>query len=169
MRISLIVAMDENRGIGNDNRLPWRLPSDLKRFKALTMGHHLIMGRKTLESIGKILPGRTSIVLSRQSNYQPDGCLVASSLKDALAIAQDHGEDEVFIIGGGEIFASAVPQADRIYLTLVHATFPCDTFFPDFPMEDWLKKEDEFVPADAQNPFPSTFVILDRNFSSSVP
>ena len=162
MIISLIVAMDEQRGIGLDGGIPWHLPADLKRFKTLTMGHHLVMGRKTYESIGNPLPGRTMIIVTRNTNYQPDGCLVAHSLQEALGFASLGSENEVFIIGGGELFAEAIELADRIYLSLVHATLPADTFFPLISVDEWQEIETELVPANEKNKYAFTFKILQR-------
>jgi len=161
--ISLIVAMDEKRGIGVDGHLPWHLPADLKRFKSLTMGHHLIMGRKTFESIGRPLPGRTTIIVTRNNSFQPEGCLVAHSLETALEFARLDLEDEVFIIGGGDIFVLAIELADRIYLTQVHTNLPADVYFPEFAAENWLEIDSEYHPADEKNPYPHTFKILQRN------
>jgi dihydrofolate reductase len=158
----LIVAMDEMSGIGKDNRLPWRLSSDLKRFKQVTLGHHLIMGRKTYETIGRPLPGRTSIVITRNPQYQAEGCLVAPSLEGALGLALENGETEAFIAGGGEIFAQALPLADRIYLTRVHAQVEADVVFPPFSLEGWRQIESIEQPADEKNNYPSTFNIFVR-------
>jgi len=162
MRISLIVAMDERRGIGHRGRLPWRLPADLRRFKSLTMGHHLVMGRKTYASIGRPLPGRTMIVLTRKRDYDPPGCLVVHTLEAALELARQSGDDEVFVIGGGEVFEQALPLADRIYLTRVHAALEADVFFPEYDPEDWHLIRSEHVPADETNTFASTFQLLER-------
>jgi dihydrofolate reductase len=160
--VSLLVAADEDGGIGVVNRLPWRLSSDLKKFKALTMGHHLIMGRKTYESIGRALPGRTSIVITRNPDYQAEGVIIAHSLPEALEIAQDAGEEEAFVIGGGEIFFQALTIAHRIYLTRVHATVKADVFFPVLDLEEWEQKHSEFQAPDEKNEFPFTFYILER-------
>ena len=160
MIISLIVAMDEERGIGVEGRLPWHLPADLKRFKSLTMGHHLIMGRKTYESIGTPLPGRTMIIVTRNPNYQPDGCMVARSLETAIEFARMDFENEVFVIGGGDLFEQAINLADRIYLSQVHATLPADVYFPEFSSADWQEMKAELVPADEKNQFAFTFKIL---------
>jgi len=162
MLISLIVAMDEQRGIGLNNRLPWHLSSDLKRFKALTMGHHILMGRKTFESINRSLPGRTMIVVTRQANYRPDGCLVVSSLQDGLELAESRGESEVFIIGGGQIFSQAIKIADRIYLTLVHTIAGCDVFFPAYDEAPWQSTDITRQGASAQDDFDFTFKTLVR-------
>jgi dihydrofolate reductase len=160
--ISLIVAMDEQRGIGVDGQLPWHLPADLKRFKSLTMGHHLIMGRKTYESIGSPLPGRTMIIVTRNPTYQPDGCMVARSLETAIEFARMGNENEVFIIGGGDLFEQAIHLADRIYLSLVHASLPADVYFPEISSEIWHETEMELIPADEENMYAFTFKILHR-------
>jgi dihydrofolate reductase len=161
--ISLIVALDECLGIGFEGHLPWYLSTDLKRFKSLTMGHHLIMGRKTYESIGNPLPGRTMIVVTRNTNYQPDGCLVAHSLDSAFEFARMGDEDEVFVIGGGELFEQTIELADRIYLTQVHAELQADVFFPEFSPDDWQEVQTEFIPADEKNEYDSTYKLLVRN------
>ena len=162
MIISLIVAMDEDRGIGVGGRLPWHLPADLKRFKSLTMGHHLITGRKTYESIGNPLPGRTMIIVTRNPNYQPDGCLVARSLDTAVEFARIDLEDEVFVIGGGDLFEQAIDLADRIYLTQVHAILPADVYFPEYSSIDWQEIKTELSPSDEKNQYAFTFKILVR-------
>ena len=167
MIISLIVAMDENRGIGKAGYLPWHLPADLKRFKSLTTGHHLIMGRKTFDSIGRVLPGRTSIIITRNPAFLPTipgsaHLKVAYSLGEALSIAEATGESEAFIIGGGEIFNQAMPLADRIYLTLVHTQLPCDTFFPELDPLAWQILEEITQAADDRNIYPTTYQALER-------
>lgn len=135
MIISIIVAVAENDVIGFDNHLLCHISEDLKRFKSLTVGHHVIMGRKTYESVGRPLPGRINIVITRQENYSIDGCLVAKSLDDALELANQ--DSEVFIIGGGEIYKLALPLTDKIYLTRIHAGFAGDTFFPELNLSEW--------------------------------
>lgn len=160
MIVSLIAALDEAGGIGKDNGIPWKLSSDLKRFKALTWGHYLIMGRKTYTSIGQPLPGRNTIIVSRRPSYQVDGCLIANSLSKALAIAKRNGEQDVFIIGGGQIFEQAISIADRLYLTYVHATVQADTFFPNFNEENWIEMENISQPADEQNQYSFTYRVL---------
>ena len=162
MIVSLIVAMDEARGIGREGRLPWHLGADLKRFKQLTMGHHLVMGRKTYQSIDRPLQGRTIIVVTRQMSRKLEGCLVAHSLEQAFALARERGETEVFIGGGGEIFAQALPFADRIYLTEVHTRASCDVFCPDFILEEWVVRERIAHPADDTNDYPSTYSMLEK-------
>jgi len=160
--ISLIVAMDEKRGIGKAGKLPWRLSSDLKNFRELTMGHHLIVGRKTFESIGKPLPGRQMIVVSRDRGFKPEGCLVAGSVQDALNIAQEHGETELFVIGGAEIYSQTLQAADRLYLTQVHAEVDADTFFPELNFEQWNPADSSFQLADDKNEYAFTFTVLIR-------
>lgn len=152
--------MARNRVIGANNALPWHLSSDLKRFKALTMGHHIIMGRKTFESIGRILPGRTSVVVSRNPDFRFEGALVAENLSKALALAAD--DSEAFIIGGGEIYAHALPLADRIYMTEVHATPAGDARFPEIRASDWTEASREPVRSAGTQDTDFDFVILDR-------
>nr|AIA16063.1 Dihydrofolate reductase [uncultured bacterium] len=159
MIISLLVAMDEKRGIGKANRLPWRLSSDMKRFRQLTMGHHIVVGRKTFESIGKPLPGRQMIIVTRNENFRPAECLIARSVEDALALARAAGESEVFICGGAEIYAESLSAADRMYLTLVHADCDADVFFPEFG-DEWAEIESERRDADEKNQYPFTFKLL---------
>jgi len=155
MRLSLIVAMAANRTIGKEGQLPWHLPSDLARFKQLTMGHALIMGRKTFESIGHPLPGRKTVVLSRQPDYHAEGCRVVSTLDAALKLVWDY--DEVFICGGEEIYRQAMPLAHRIYLTELVREIDGDAFFPEIP-EHFLAIEEE--PVVEEEPY--RFSILQR-------
>jgi len=158
-RVSLIAAMAENRAIGIDNRLPWYLPADLKRFKALTMGHTMILGRKTFDSIGGIpLPGRPTIVVTRQPEYNPPGVQVAHTVEEALDLAQG---DEVFVGGGEEIFRMALDRADRLYLTVIHKEFPGDTFFPEIDPAVWRLTGQEDYEATATTPAFS-FQVYDR-------
>ena len=168
MIISLIVAMDENRGIGIANGLPWRLPADLKRFKALTLGHYIVMGRKTYQSIGRNLPGRISIVITRQPDYKPENCqpgqcIVTHSIESALEYAREQRESEVFILGGGEIFAQTLHLAERIYLTQVHTVAPADTFFPKIVPGDWIEQESQYHLPDERNPLAFTWKVLVKN------
>lgn len=165
--ISLVTAMAENGVIGRDNTLPWRLPEDLKRFKALTMGKLLLMGRKTYESIGRPLPGRTSLVLTRDPHWRAEGVVVARSLGQALGLARD--AEELVAIGGAEIYRLLMPFARRIYLTLVHAEIPGDTFFPDFDPTQWADVECHSHPADERNPYAFTFVTLERKSDPQAP
>jgi len=159
--ISLIVAMAENRGIGFENRLPWRLSADMKRFKSLTMGHHLIVGRKTYESIGRPLPGRRIIVLTRNPEAQFKDVDMAASLEEALGLARSRGDDEIFIGGGAHVFRDAMPIADRIYLTLVHASPEADVFFPEVDLGEWIEVSGEFIDQNDGNQYPSTYKVLD--------
>ncbi|MFN3716172.1 MAG: dihydrofolate reductase [Thiobacillus sp.] len=129
-RVSVIAALAKNRVIGIENRLPWRLPEDLAHFKALTLGHPVLMGRKTFESLGRPLPGRTNVVITRNRDYRPEGCLVADSIPAALAACAEH--DEVFFIGGAELYAQAIALADRLYLTEVDIDAAGDAWFPEF-------------------------------------
>ena len=157
MILSIIAALDEGGGIGFENQIPWHLPGDLGRFKKLTMGHHLILGRKTYQSIGKPLPGRMMIVLSRNPDCTLAGSLVASSLQDALRIAREAGESEAFVIGGAEIYQEALPLADHLYLTVVHTNVEADTFFPEFKEIDWSLICTQDIPADEKNSLATTF------------
>lgn len=164
MTVSLIVALTPSGVIGRDNALPWRLSEDLQRFKRLTMGHHLVMGRRTFESIGRPLPGRTSIVVSRQPDKLqptlPAGVLAASSVDEALKLCGN--DDEVFVIGGGEIFHAALPIATRAYVTWVEADLPGDTYVRDFPTPDWRLESETFIPRDPKNEHPTRFCIYER-------
>lgn len=136
MEIALIAAMAANRVIGRDNQLPWHLPEDLQHFKRLTLGHHLIMGRKTFDSIGRPLPGRTTIIVTRQLDYVPPaGCLVAHSLENALALCAEL--PQVFVVGGAEVYRQALPLAHTLYLTEVDVVVEGDAFFPEFTTADW--------------------------------
>jgi dihydrofolate reductase len=160
--ISLIVAMDESGGIGKNNRLVWHLRTDLKRFKEITMGHVLVMGRKTWETIGKPLPGRTMVIISRNRDYRVDGCIVVHSLEDAIGYARKLGEIEVFIIGGGEIFKQALNIADIIYLTRVHTVVNADVFFPKLDQSEWEISHREKFPQSDQDDYASEFQVLIR-------
>ena len=162
MIISLIVAMDQNRGIGDKGKVLWRLSTDLRRFKALTLGHHVIMGRKTHQSIGRALPGRVNLVVSRNINYKASGCLLVASLDIALETARLAGEEETFIIGGASIYAQALPVAQRIYLTLVHTTLPADVFFPSFDANTWKTIIYEEVPASEKDQFAYTYFMMEH-------
>ncbi|MDD5329253.1 MAG: dihydrofolate reductase [Sulfuricella sp.] len=135
MRLSIISAMANNRVIGIDNTLPWRLPEDLKHFKALTLGHHILMGRKTWESLPGKLPGRTSVVITRSKDLHAPGCIVAHSIEEAIAACGD--DDEIFFIGGAELYRQALTHADRLYLTEIHAEFAGDAWFPEFDHGQW--------------------------------
>ncbi len=156
MIISLIAAMSENRVIGRHNTIPWRLPDDLKRFREITLGHPVIMGRKTFESIGRPLPGRKNIIVTRNTDYHPEDCIVAHNLREALEECAD--SEEVFICGGGEIFREMLPMAERIYLTVIHEEIEGDTFFPTIP-EDFC----EVFREKAEAPVPHSFVMYEKN------
>ncbi len=162
MIISLIAAMDRRRGIGVGNQLPWRLSADLKRFRELTMGHHIVVGRKTFESIGKPLPGRQMIIITRDREFQAEGCFIRHTVEEAISSAKQHGENEVFICGGAEIYNQTIALADRLYLTLVDAEVAADTFFPEFDESEWTEQEPVFHPTDEKNQFPFTFKLLVR-------
>jgi len=161
MIISLLVAMDENRAIGYENRLPWHISSDLRRFKSLTMGHYLVMGRKTYESIGKILPGRFMILLTRNAGYQAGGCIILHSLEDAVRYAEAAGEQELFVIGGGEVFSQAMQFAERLYLTIVHERVQADVYFPEIDENDWQELESNYLPASEMDQYAATYRILE--------
>jgi dihydrofolate reductase len=160
-RISIIAAVAENGVIGRDNRMPWHLSDDLKRFKALTMGHHIVMGRRTWESLGRPLPGRTSVVVTRDPTFAAPGCLVAHSLDEAIGLCGD--DAEVFVIGGGEVYRQALPIADRIYLTEIKADFEGETMFPPMDRGDWVESAREPHPAAGPQAVAFDFVILDRS------
>jgi dihydrofolate reductase len=159
--LELVVAAAENDVIGRAGRLPWHLPADLKHFKALTMGHHILMGRKTHESIGKALPGRTNWILSRSPGFAPVDCKVVRSLGEAQSAAG--GESPLMVIGGAEIYRLCLPFSRRIHLTLVHTQVEDgDTFFADWRGPEWVQSSREHHEADAKNAFPYSFVTLDR-------
>jgi dihydrofolate reductase len=159
-RIALIAAMAENRVIGRANRLPWRLSGDLRRFKALTMGKPVIMGRKTYESIGKPLPGRSNIVVTRDRGYRAQGCRVVHSLEQALEAAA--GDAEVMVIGGAELYRQSLERAERIYLTRVKAEVDGDALFPYIEPQQWREVERESHRADEKNEFDYDFITLQR-------
>lgn len=162
MFVSLIAAVSDNGVIGRDGRLPWHLPADLARFKRLTTGHHMVMGRRTWESIGcRPLPGRPTIVVTRSRTYSADLARVAHSLEEALELAA--GDDEVFIAGGEAIYRIGLRLADRIHLTRIHAEFEGDTFFPDFDEREWSLTLEERHEPDAKNAHPYTFLVYERS------
>ena len=147
--LSLIVAISENHVIGREGQLPWHLSADLKRFKKLTMGHHIVMGRKTYDSIGRQLPGRTSVVLTRQTDWAVEGVLTASDLETALELAGD--DEEVFVIGGSQIYQLALPLVDRLYVTRVQASVSGDTYFPEITSEQWQLEQNDSFSANEKN------------------
>ncbi len=158
--ISLIVAMAENRVIGRDNTLPWRLPNDLRYFRRVTMGHPIIMGRKNYASIGKPLPGRTNIVVTRDRHFAAPGCTVAHTIDDALAAAGD--DPEIFIIGGAELYTQTLARAQRLYVTQIHAEVAGDVHFPDVRAADWHEVARERHEADAEHAFAYSFLTWER-------
>jgi dihydrofolate reductase len=152
--------MSENRVIGRDNKLPWHLPADLKHFKSLTLGKALIMGRNTWESLPGLLPDRQHFVLTRDKGYRADGCYVVHSLNEALAKLRN--APEVMVVGGAAIYSLALPEADRLYITLVHAIIDGDTYFPPFDQSQWSEVVREYHAADEKNAYPHSFIELRR-------
>lgn len=162
MLISAIAAMSRNRVIGKDNQIPWHLPGDLNFFKQTTLGHHVLMGRKNYESMGKPLPKRTNVVITRNPYFISTGCLIAHSIGEALQIARDHGEEEAFVIGGGEIYAQALPFIQRIYLTTIDIEVEGDVFFPRLDRSQWKVVEKREYTADERDPYDYVIEILER-------
>jgi len=159
-RLSVVVAADERGGIGHAGGLPWHLPADLKRFKAITMGKPIVMGRRTWDSIGRPLPGRRSIVVSRQAGLAIEGAEVVGSLEEALRVVSD--APEACVIGGAELYRLALPTAGLVHLTRVHATVEADTFLPELEPSDWEEVSSERHPADERHAYPYSFVTLCR-------
>jgi dihydrofolate reductase len=166
MKLSLIWAMARNGVIGRNNALPWHLPEDLRYFKRVTMGKPIIMGRKTWDSIARPLPGRTNIVITRDIQFEAEGVRIVHSLAEALALASHvahiDGADECIVMGGAEIYALALPQAERLYLTQVHAEVEGDAYFPAFDREQWQELAREDFAASGPNPYPYSFLVLER-------
>lgn len=166
MKLSLICAMDENMVIGSNNSLPWHLPEDLKYFKRTTMGSCIIMGRKTYESIGRPLPGRTNIIVTRSRDYEVENARVVDCLTDAIELAETisfiDGSEEAFVIGGAELYKHALPFVDRMHLTMVHAEVDGDTYFPDFDVEEWEEVSKEHFDADEANPYDYSICVFER-------
>ncbi|MDZ4202122.1 MAG: dihydrofolate reductase [Gallionella sp.] len=158
--ISIIVAMAKNRTIGVNNTLPWRCPEDLKRFKALTMGHHMIMGRKTFDSIGKPLPGRTTVVVTRDTALRIEGCLMAHSLTEAITLCA--GDDEPFIVGGGDIYAQSLELANTLYVTEIQQDVDGDAHFPEFDNAEWQEIAREVRTQETPQPLDYQFVTYQR-------
>jgi dihydrofolate reductase len=160
--ISFIVAAGENNVIGKDNQLPWHLPSDMKYFKNQTWGMTVIMGRKSLESLGKPLQGRKNIVVTRNKDWNVEGAEVAHSIDDAIELAKQTGVKEIFILGGAEIFKTSMPIADRIYLTRIHHKFEGDAYFPEVSPNEWNLVKSHFHDADEKNQYSHTFEVWER-------
>ena len=158
--VSLIVAMTENNVIGLHGDMPWRLSNDLRRFKRITMGHHMLMGRKTFDSIGQALPGRTTVVISRSATYDDPNIRVARSLEQAIELAA--GDDEIFVTGGAQIYGIALPIADRIHLTRIHVELEGDTFFPDVDWTEWQLTDEQRNRADEKNDYDHSFLTFER-------
>ena len=158
--ISVIVAMAGNRVIGANGAIPWHLPEELKRFKRVTMGHHIIMGRKTWESIGHPLPGRTTVIVTRQQDYAAPGARIVNSLDAAIAACG--GDDEIFVIGGAELYAQALPRAGRLYLTTVDVELTGDTVMPPFDMMEWREVSTASYPADERHRYPFRCAVYER-------
>ena len=161
MKISMIAAMADDRVIGINNSLPWKLPNDMKWFRQNTLGKPIVMGRKTFESFGaKPLPGRTNIIISRDQNYQAEGCVVVNSIDKAISAAGD--VEELMIIGGASFYEQMLPKSDRLYLTFVHTDVDGDAWFPEWNESEWRQVERIDHAADEKNPHAHSFVVLDR-------
>lgn len=159
-KVTMIAAAGENNALGKDNDLVWHLPDDFKRFKNLTTGHYIIMGRKTFESFPQPLPNRTHVVMTRQMDYKPEGAVIVHNLEDALKIAKD--DSQPFIIGGGEIFKMGLDQTDRIELTRVHGDFEADAFFPELDLSKWELVSSVYHGKDERHKYDFTFLTYDR-------
>ena len=163
MTLSIIVALSTNNVIGRDNKLPWHMPADLKRFKNLTMGHHLLMGRKTFFELGKPLPGRINVVITRDPHFSAEGVAIARSMDEAISKAEAAGDGEIFLAGGGDIFRQVIHRADRMYVTRIHAEIEGDTVFPEFDdVNEWRLVDAEHFEADARNQYPYSFLAYER-------
>ena len=160
--IKILVACDENRVIGKDNQLIWHLPADLKRFKSLTTGHVILMGRKTYESIGKPLPNRTTIVITRQADFQAEGTITANSVDEAILKAKSLSREDIFIVGGAEIYTLSLALADQILLTQLHDIFEGDAYFPEISAETWEIVARERGLTDEKNPFQYSFITYQK-------
>jgi len=160
MKLSLIVAMAANRTIGINKQMPWHLSADLKKFKKITMGHPIIMGRKTFESIGRVLPGRKNIIISRNVGYQQEGCEVFNDLDTAIESCQN--EEEVFVIGGATLYESILGRSDKLYITEIKKSFAGDTWFPEVTASEWIEDERQDIDDDASVDFSYSFVSYNR-------
>ena len=161
MTINLIVAVDSKNGIGKNNLLPWHLPADLKYFKSLTSGYPIIMGRKTYDSIGRVLPNRKNIIISRQADLEINGASIVGSLEESIELCK--AEEKVFIIGGAQIFQQALPLADVIYLTQIHHNFEADVFFPEIDSIEWQEEDCVRNEPDEKNLYPYSFIKYRRS------
>lgn len=159
--ISLLVAMDKNQLIGKDNDLPWRLPADLAYFKRVTMGHPIIMGRKTYDSIGRPLPGRENIIVTRDTSYEAEGCKVIHSIEEIVKM-NEQTDQELFVIGGAEIFKEILPYSDRLYITEINEEFEGDTYFPAFDKSKWEVISEEKGIKDEKNPYDYKFLVYEK-------
>ncbi|HET7897768.1 MAG TPA: dihydrofolate reductase [Flavisolibacter sp.] len=162
MIVSLLLAASENNVIGKDNQLPWHLPEDLKFFKNLTWGLPILMGRKTFDSIGKPLPGRKSIVITRDKEWKHEGVATVHSIEEAIASAESFGAKEIFVIGGAEIFKTSLPIANRIYLTRIHHRFDGDVFFPEISTNEWNLVSNRYCAAEGKNTINHTYQVWER-------
>ncbi|HLP49539.1 MAG TPA: dihydrofolate reductase [Chitinophagales bacterium] len=166
MKISIVVAVADNNAIGVNGKLPWKLPKDMQYFKEVTWGHHVLMGRKTWDGIPpkfSPLPGRVNIIVTRQKGFVCEGCKVVESVEEGIEFARQSGEQELMIIGGGEIYKQALPKTDKIYLTKVHHTFTdADTFFQELKEDDWQTTNSEWNMADEKNEFDFEFLVLEK-------
>ncbi|HUP63390.1 MAG TPA: dihydrofolate reductase [Thermoanaerobaculia bacterium] len=163
MRLSIIAALSSNNVIGRNGQLPWHLSTDLKRFKSLTMGHHLLMGRRTFDAVGRPLPGRISVVITHRDDFAVEGVIIAHSLEEAIRVAAEAGDDEPFIAGGAQIYEQSMHRADRMYLTRVHEEVEGDAFFPDFDdVSEWHLVDAEHFDGDEKNDYPFSFLMYDR-------
>ncbi len=161
MKISIVVAAAENGVIGKDNQLLWKLSSDLKRFKSITNGHFILLGRKTFESIGKPLPNRTSLIISRNFECDFENCFVFKTINDAIVFAAQQNQQEIFVVGGGEIYKQILPLTNTIHLTIVHTEIDGDTYF-EYDDSNWKVMHSAFIPKDEKNEFDTTYFILER-------
>jgi len=170
MTLSILVILSTNNVIGRDNKLPWHMPADLKRFKNLTMGHHILMGRRTFNEIKKPLPGRVNVVITRDPHFTAEGVAIARSIDEAISKAEAAGDLEVFLIGGGEIFNQVIHIADRMYITRIHADIDGDTYFPEFDdVNEWKLIDAEHFEADEKNAYPYSFLTYVRAGSGERP
>ena len=162
MKLSVIIAISENKVIGNGDKLPWHLSSDLKRFKAITTGHPIIMGRKTYESIGRILPGRLNVIITHNKTYKVEGATVVHSIEEAISIAQEHEQEEAFVIGGAAIIKEGLKYCNKIYLTKVLADVKGDVYLDLNLSEEWKTIKEESLPANDKDEYPVTFLDLEK-------